>query len=113
VPSLVVGASCLRGDAYTAASMVMAFPCAIGRSPSSTPRPGLRTERHNLVIKRYGGPPLADKLADLMARVAANDAVIDHTKRKGLPEDAAGLFGTELVARGLQSFSAGGSFVPR
>jgi hypothetical protein len=58
-------------------------------------------------------PPLAEKLADLMTRIAANDAVIERINRKRLRDDAKWLDGAELVARGLQGFGTGGSFMPR
>ncbi len=58
-------------------------------------------------------PPLAEKLADLMARIVVNDAVIERINRKGLPDDATRLREAELVARGLQGFFADGAHVPR
>jgi hypothetical protein len=58
-------------------------------------------------------PAFVEQLAHLAARIAANDAVIERINRKGLPDDATWLPSAELVARGLQSFSAGGNFVLR
>jgi chromosome segregation ATPase len=49
-------------------------------------------------------PPLAEKLADLAARVAANDAVIERVNRK-LPDRAKWIDSAELVARKLRNFN--------
>ena len=57
-------------------------------------------------------PPLAAELTDLAARVAANDAVIEHVNQKR-PDGAAWLASAELVARQLKSFFDGPSNIPR
>jgi hypothetical protein len=44
------------------------------------------------------------QLADLAARIAANDAVIERINRK-LPKDATWIAGAELVARKLRNFN--------
>src|SRR4051812_21112174 len=49
-------------------------------------------------------PVLAGRLADLAARIAANDAVIERINLKSLPDGAKWLDGTELLARGLRGF---------
>jgi hypothetical protein len=49
-------------------------------------------------------PSLAEKLADLGARVAANDAAIERVNQRQ-PDGAPWLTGAELVARELNSFS--------
>jgi hypothetical protein len=50
---------------------------------------------------------VAEKLADLMARIVANDAVIERINRKGLPDGAKWVSCAERVARGMQSFNEG------
>jgi hypothetical protein len=57
-------------------------------------------------------PPLAAKLADLVARVAANDATIERVNQKR-PDGAAWIANAELVARQLNSFFDGSSNIPR
>jgi hypothetical protein len=57
-------------------------------------------------------PPIAEQLADLMARIGANNEQIDRINKKGLPDGAKWLAGAELVARGMQGFSAGGLRLP-
>ena len=57
-------------------------------------------------------PPLAEKLADLAARIAANDAIIERINCK-LPKDATWIAGAELVARKLRSFFDGTADIPR
>jgi hypothetical protein len=49
-------------------------------------------------------PSLAEKLADLGARVAANDAAIERVNQRQ-PDGAPWLTGAELIARELNSFS--------
>jgi hypothetical protein len=51
-------------------------------------------------------PGVAEKLADLAARIATNDAVIERINSK-LPKDATWIAGAELVARKLRSFFDG------
>jgi hypothetical protein len=57
-------------------------------------------------------PPIAEKLADLAARIASNDDAVERANRK-LPEGAKWLANAELLARGLRSFNDGTSDVPR
>jgi hypothetical protein len=57
-------------------------------------------------------PPLGEKLADLMARIAANNTVIERINKKGLPDGAEWVASAELVARGMDGFSAGGLPLP-
>jgi hypothetical protein len=57
-------------------------------------------------------PPMAEKLADLAARIAAHNAAIDRINKKGLPDGAEWVASAELVARGIESFSAGGLQLP-
>ena len=57
-------------------------------------------------------PPLAEKLADLAARIAANDAVIERVNRK-LPHGANWLASAEAIARGLKGFVDGPTYIPR
>jgi hypothetical protein len=47
-----------------------------------------------------------------MARIAANNAVIDRINKKELPDGAEWVASAELVARGIESFSAGGLRLP-
>jgi hypothetical protein len=49
-------------------------------------------------------PPLAAKLADLAARVAANDAAIERVNQK-LPDGATWIAGAEMIARQIQNFN--------
>jgi len=57
-------------------------------------------------------PPLAEKLADLMRRIAANNAAIEWINRKGLPDEAEWVSSAELGARGMEGFSVGGLRLP-
>jgi hypothetical protein len=58
-------------------------------------------------------PDVAEQLADLVARIAANDAVIERINLKSLPDGAKWLDGTELLARGLRGFNDGTATIPR
>ena len=49
-------------------------------------------------------PAVAQKLADLCTRVAANDREIDYINRHTLPKGAARLLEVECIARGLPSW---------
>jgi hypothetical protein len=51
-------------------------------------------------------PPLAEKLADLVGRIAANDPAIERVNQK-LPDGAKWLSNAELVARQLSNFLDG------
>src|SRR5262245_35658952 len=57
-------------------------------------------------------PPLAAKLADLAARIAANDAEIERVNQKP-PDGGTWMASAELVARQLESFFDGPSNIPR
>jgi len=57
-------------------------------------------------------PPLAAKLADLAARVAANDAAIERVNLK-LSDGATWLAGAEMVARQVPNFNDVTASVPR
>jgi hypothetical protein len=57
-------------------------------------------------------PPLAAKLADLAARVAANDAAVERVNQK-LPDGEKWLANAELVARQLKSLFDGPTNIPR
>jgi chromosome segregation ATPase len=57
-------------------------------------------------------PSLAEKLADLAARVAANDAAIERVNQK-LPDGKKWLANAELMARQLKSFFDGTADIPR
>jgi hypothetical protein len=58
-------------------------------------------------------PPLAAQLADLMARIFANDKEIEHIKARALPAEAERLLVAELVARGLLGFVENSIQTPR
>jgi chromosome segregation ATPase len=71
------------------------------------------TERDKLAAELLDVyPQLAEKLADLAGRIAANDAVIERINRK-LPDGAKWLANAELVARGLRGFQDTTGIVPR
>jgi hypothetical protein len=57
-------------------------------------------------------PALAAKLADLAARLAANDAAIEGVNQK-LPNGGTWIASAELVARHLKSFFDGPTNIPR
>jgi chromosome segregation ATPase len=57
-------------------------------------------------------PPIAEQLADLAGRIAANDVAIERVNQK-LPDGAKWLANAELVARQLSSFFDGPSNIPR
>ena len=57
-------------------------------------------------------PPLAEKLADLVGRIAANDPAIERVNQK-LPDGAKWLSNAELVGRQLSNFLDGPSNIPR
>src|SRR5262249_9666074 len=72
-----------------------------------------RVERDKLaaeLTKVY--PPLAAKLADLAARVAANDAAIERVNQKR-PDGSKWIDSAELIARRLPSFFDGTADIPR
>ena len=49
-------------------------------------------------------PPLAEKLADLAGRIAANDADIERVNQRR-PDGAAWIAGAEMIARQVQNFN--------
>ena len=58
-------------------------------------------------------PDMAERLSELMARMAANDQQVEAINR-ALPRDKERLLVAELVARGLGGFRVGGLYdVPR
>jgi hypothetical protein len=57
-------------------------------------------------------PPMAKKLSDLAARIAANNVAIDRINKKGLPDGAKWVASAELVARGMLGFNSGGLRLP-
>lgn len=54
-------------------------------------------------------PEMAGRLADLLARIAANDEKIEHINRHGLPRRRSRLLSAELIARGLDGWVQNGS----
>jgi hypothetical protein len=58
-------------------------------------------------------PGLAEQLADIVGRIAANDAVIERVNRKSLPDGAGSLVSAEAMARGLEGLVHGVVNVPR
>jgi hypothetical protein len=58
-------------------------------------------------------PGLAEQLADIVGRIAANDVVIERLTRKGLPDGTGGLASAEVIARGLRGLSDGTANIPR
>jgi hypothetical protein len=58
-------------------------------------------------------PALAEQLAEVMARIAANDALIERVNRKSLPDRADRLQSAEAMARGVRGFVSGGVHIPR
>ena len=57
-------------------------------------------------------PPIVEKLADLMARIAANNMAIDRINNKSRPDGVEWISCAELVARGMDGFSSGGLQLP-
>jgi hypothetical protein len=59
-------------------------------------------------------PTLAEKLADLVARIATNDAAIERVNRT-LPDEATSIAGAEMIARQLSNsnFMEGPNHIPR
>jgi hypothetical protein len=58
-------------------------------------------------------PAVAEQLADLVTRIAANDAVIERINRKSLPDGEKWLASAELMARDLRGFNDGTATIPR
>ena len=73
-----------------------------------------KAERDQLAAElREVYPPFAARVADLMARVDANDREVERCNTQARPSGAAWLAGAEMVARGLRGFSDGPSNIPR
>jgi hypothetical protein len=58
-------------------------------------------------------PPLAEQLAELAARMAANDRELDVINNFKRPSGADRILSAEEVARGLRGFAAGLEHIPR
>lgn len=58
-------------------------------------------------------PAAAASLADLAARIEANDSEIENSNTRARPSGAEWLAGAEIMARGLKGFSDGTADVPR
>jgi hypothetical protein len=58
-------------------------------------------------------PGFAQKLADLLPRLAANDREVEYINAHALPSDGGRLLVAELVARGLRGFVESGVQIPR
>ncbi len=58
-------------------------------------------------------PALAARLADLAARIDANDREVEKSNTRAKPNGAQWLAGAELAARGLKGFNDGAANVPR
>jgi hypothetical protein len=56
--------------------------------------------------------PVAQQLADLAGRIAANDAVIERVNAK-LPDGSKWIDSAELIARRLRNFNDGTADIPR
>ena len=50
-------------------------------------------------------PPIAEQIAELVARIETNDQQIEHINARALPSGAERLQVVELVARGVPGFS--------
>ena len=73
-----------------------------------------RAERDQLAAElREVYPAFAARVADLAARVDANDREIEKCNTRARPSGAAWLAGAEMVARGLKGFNDGTANVPR
>jgi hypothetical protein len=58
-------------------------------------------------------PAVAARLADIVARIDANDREIEKVNTRARPDGAEGLAGAEMVARGLKGFNYGLTNIPR
>src|SRR5262249_31590943 len=74
----------------------------------------LKQERDQLA-KEYADlyPPVAQKLAELLSRVAANDREVDYINKHALPKGAQRLLEAELIARELPGWVQAGIQSPR
>jgi hypothetical protein len=68
----------------------------------------VEAERDRLAAElRQLYPVAASQLANLIARIDANDRQIEHLNASALPRGSLRLDGAELVARGLAAYSPG------
>ena len=58
-------------------------------------------------------PALSARLADVVARIDANDREIEKVNTWARPDGAEGLAGAEMVARGIKGFNYGLTNIPR
>lgn len=73
-----------------------------------------RAERDKLAAElKDVYPALAARVADLVARVDANDREIVRINTRAMPDGSERLAGAELIARGLRGFNAGPNTIPR
>jgi len=73
-----------------------------------------RAERDKLAAElKEVYPTFAARLADVLARIDANDREIEYSNTRARPSGAEWLAGAEMVARGLKGFVDGTADVPR
>jgi hypothetical protein len=73
-----------------------------------------RAERDKLAVElKDVYPALAARIADLAARVGANDREIVRINTRAMPDGLERLAAAELVARGLTAFVSGPNAIPR
>ena len=58
-------------------------------------------------------PGIAQKLRELLPRIAANDREVEYINAHALPSSGERLLQAELVARGLRGFVESGVQIPR
>ena len=70
---------------------------------------------HNQLARELADlyPAVAQKLAELLARVAANDRKVDYINKHALPKGAGRLLEVELIARELPGWVQAGIQTPR
>ena len=73
-----------------------------------------KAERDKLAVElKEVYPALSARLADIVARVDANDREIEKVNTWAKPDGAEGLAGAEMVARGIKGFNYGLINIPR
>ncbi len=73
-----------------------------------------KVERDKLVAElKEVYPAFVGRLADLAARVDANDREVERINNRARPDGADWLAGAEMVARGIKGFNVSTSDVPR
>ena len=73
-----------------------------------------KAERDKLAVElREVYPAVAARLADIAARIDANDREIEKVNTWAKPDGAEGLAGAEMVARGIKGFNYGLTNIPR